>query len=61
MNDLTMVNVRGGSSDAASARLKQGLAAFPDVKVETQDEFKKSQLSGLTMMLNMLYRCSACR
>jgi putative ABC transport system permease protein len=55
VNDLTMVNVRGGSSDAASARLKQGLAAFPDVKVETQDEFKKSQLSGLTMMLNMLY------
>ena len=39
----------------ASARLKQGLAAFPNVKVETQDEFKKSQLSGLTMMLNMLY------
>jgi putative ABC transport system permease protein len=55
VNDLTMVNVRGGSSDEASARLKQDLAAFPNVKVETQDEFKKSQLSGLTMMLNMLY------
>ena len=55
VNDLTMVNVQGGSSDAASARLKQDLAAYPNVKVETQDEFKKSQLSGLTMMLNMLY------
>jgi putative ABC transport system permease protein len=55
VNDLTMVNVQGGSSEAASARLKQGLAPYPDVKIETQDEFKKSQLSGLTMMLNMLY------
>jgi putative ABC transport system permease protein len=55
VNDLTMVNVQGGSSDAASAHLTQGLAAFPNVKVQTRDEFKKSQLSGLTMMLNMLY------
>ena len=55
VNDLTMVNVRGGSSDVAGARLEHRLAAFPDVKVQTREQFKASQLSGLTMMLNMLY------
>jgi putative ABC transport system permease protein len=55
VNDLTLVNVRGGASAAASTRLEQGLAAFPDVKVETRDEFKASQLHGLTQMLNILY------
>ena len=54
-NELTLLNVSGGPSDANTARLEQALAAFPDVSVETRDEFKDGQLAELTTTLNVLY------
>ena len=54
-NKFTLLNIRGGPTDANSARLKSALAAFPDAQVETQDEFKNGQLHGLKRMLNLLY------
>jgi putative ABC transport system permease protein len=54
-NQFTLLNIRGGPTDANSARLKSALAAFPDAQVETRDEFKNSQLHGLKRTLNILY------
>ena len=54
-NELTLLNVSGGPSDANTARLEQALVAFPDVSVETRDEFKDGQLADLTTTLNVLY------
>jgi putative ABC transport system permease protein len=54
-NEFTLLNIRGGPTDANSARLKSALAAFPDAQVETRDEFKNSQLHGLKRTLNILY------
>ena len=47
-NELTLLNIEGGPTDANTARLKQAVAAFPDAKVQTRDEFKDSQLGDLT-------------
>ncbi len=54
-NELTLLNISGGPSDANTARLEQALVAFPDVSVETRDEFKDGQLAELTTTLNVLY------
>jgi putative ABC transport system permease protein len=54
-NEMTLLNVSGGPSDANTAALEQAIAAFPDVAVETRDEFRDSQLSELTTTLNVLY------
>jgi putative ABC transport system permease protein len=54
-NDLTLLNVAGDPSDATTAALERSVSAFPDVGVETRDEFKESQLSELKTMLNVLY------
>jgi putative ABC transport system permease protein len=54
-NDFTLLNVPGDPSDATTARLEESIAAFPDVSVETRDEFKSSQLSDLKTSLNILY------
>ncbi len=54
-NELTLLNISGGPSDANTAELEQAVAAFPDVAVETRDEFRDSQLSELKTTLNVLY------
>jgi len=54
-NEFTFVNVRGGASAENTAKLDRALAAFPNAKVETRDQFRDSQLSGLDTMLNVLY------
>ena len=54
-NELTLLNVSGGPSDANTAKLEQAIAAFPDVSVETRDQFRDSQLSELKTTLNVLY------
>jgi putative ABC transport system permease protein len=55
INDLTLLKVSGGTSDANTAALARSVAAFPNVDVQTRDEFKDSQLSDLTTMINILY------
>jgi putative ABC transport system permease protein len=54
-NDMTLLNVTGEPSEAHTANLERSVAAFPDAKVETRDQFKEGRLQGLTMMLNILY------
>jgi putative ABC transport system permease protein len=54
-NEFTFVNMRGGATAENAARLEQALAPFPNAKVETRDDFKNRQLSGLDQMLNILY------
>jgi putative ABC transport system permease protein len=54
-NELTLLNIEGGATEANTARLKQAVHAFPDAKVQTRDEFKAAQLGDLTSTLNILY------
>jgi len=54
-NDMTLVNVAGGPSQANTAALESSLAAFPDAMVETRDEFKNSRTAGLDRALTILY------
>lgn len=55
VNLFTLVNTRGGVTDANTRRLDAALRTFPDAKVQTIDQFKKNQLLGLTLLLNLLY------
>ena len=54
-NELTLLNVSGGPSDANTAVLERSVSAYPDVEVQTRDEFKDSQLSEIKTILNILY------
>jgi ABC-type antimicrobial peptide transport system permease subunit len=54
-NLYTFANVTGGASDATTAALKQRLAAFPDAKVQTKEEWVKARSAGINKLLNLLY------
>ena len=54
-NLFTLVNMHGGVTSENTAALEQSLASYPDAKIQTIDEFKKNQLMGLTLLLNLLY------
>jgi len=54
-NVYAFVNIRGGVSDANTAKLASALASFPDAKVQTEKQFKKQQESGINILLNLLY------
>ena len=54
-NLFTLVNMRSGVTAANTARLAQALHRFPDAKIQTISDFKKNQLQGLTLLLNLLY------
>ena len=54
-NDMTLLNIAGGPNDENTAALESSVAAFPDVEVETRDEFKDGQLSEIKTLLNILY------
>jgi putative ABC transport system permease protein len=54
-NLFTLVNMRGGVTAANTARLERALQKFPDAKIQTISDFKKNQLQGLTLLLNLLY------
>ncbi len=54
-NLMTLINVKGGVSDANTARLDASLAAFPDARIQTADEFKKTQEDDINLTLNVLY------
>jgi putative ABC transport system permease protein len=54
-NDMTLLNVAGDPDDATTAALERSVSAYPDVEVETRDEFKDGQLAELTTTLNILY------
>jgi putative ABC transport system permease protein len=54
-NLMTLINVKGGVSDANTARLDASLAAFPDARIQTASEFKKTQEDDINLTLNVLY------
>jgi putative ABC transport system permease protein len=54
-NLFTLVNMRGGVTDENTQTLERALRRFPNAKIQTIDEFKKNQLIGLTLLLNLLY------
>jgi putative ABC transport system permease protein len=51
----TFIDMQGGVTPANTRALAAALAAFPDSKVQTKDQFKHNQLSGLNTLLNLLY------
>jgi putative ABC transport system permease protein len=54
-NVYTFVNMQGGVRPANTQRLTAALAGFPDAKLQTKQQFKSNQLSGLNTLLNLLY------
>jgi putative ABC transport system permease protein len=45
----------GGVTDTNSAALEKAVAAFPNAKAQTRDEFKDNQIGPLNSILNILY------
>jgi putative ABC transport system permease protein len=54
-NLYVFANVHGGVTTANTKRLTAALAKFPDAKLQTKAQFTHNQLSGLTLLLNLLY------
>ena len=54
-NDFTFVNMEGGVTPANTASLERTLAAFPDAKLQTREQFKDAQVAQFTQILNVLY------
>jgi putative ABC transport system permease protein len=52
---MTLINVKGGVTDANTTRLESSLQAFPDAKVVTASQFKKNQQADINLTLNLLY------
>jgi putative ABC transport system permease protein len=47
--------VEGGVTPQNTQKLNDALASFPDAKIQTEAEFKKSQEAGINVLLNILY------
>ena len=54
-NVYAFINIVGGVGPANTARLNAALAKFPDAKLQTEAEFKKSQEAGINTFLHLLY------
>ena len=54
-NLFVFVTINGGVTDANTQRLDKALTAFPNAKLQDQQEFKDNQASGLKQVLNVLY------
>jgi putative ABC transport system permease protein len=54
-NVYTFIDTRGGVTPENTRALKTALAGFPDAKLQTKSQFKKNQLEGLNLLLNLLY------
>jgi ABC-type antimicrobial peptide transport system permease subunit len=54
-NLFVLLKVPGGVSPANTRALNTALAAFPDAKLQTKAQFVHNQLSGLNLLLNLLY------
>ena len=54
-NLFSFVRMRGGETDGNKAALERQLAAFPNAKVQTKQQFIDNQISGLNAILNVLY------
>ena len=54
-NLMTLINIKGGVSDANTARLNLSLHSYPDAKIMTASQFKKNQEADINLTLNLLY------
>ncbi|HLB17559.1 MAG TPA: FtsX-like permease family protein [Gaiellaceae bacterium] len=54
-NIFEFVNIRGGANPANTATLKHALAPFPDVKLQTESQFRKNQSKFIDQLLMLLY------
>jgi len=54
-NRLLFIAVDGEASAAAAAAIEKALEPYPDVALETRDEFIESQQASITTLLAMLY------
>jgi putative ABC transport system permease protein len=54
-NVYTFINIRDGVTPANTHRLQAPLRGFPDAKLQTKAQFKRNQLQGLDLLLNLLY------
>jgi putative ABC transport system permease protein len=54
-NVYAFIDVAGGVTTANTAKLNSALTSFPDAKIQTESQFKKSQEKGIDILLNLLY------
>jgi putative ABC transport system permease protein len=54
-NVYTFIDIAGGATAANTHKLESALAGFPDAKIQTESQFKKSQEQGIDTLLNLLY------
>jgi putative ABC transport system permease protein len=54
-NEMVILNIRGGVSEANTRALEQPLEGFPDAKIQTASEFKKNFEKPLDKILYLLY------
>ena len=54
-NLMTLIKMKGGVTDANTARLDLSLNSFPDAKVQTAAQFKQTQEDDINLVLNVLY------
>jgi putative ABC transport system permease protein len=54
-NLYAFINMKGGVTPANTRALQAALTSFPDAKLQTKSQFKKNQLQGLSLILNLLY------
>jgi len=54
-NFMTLINMKGGVSDANTSRLNISLNSFPDSKIQTAAQFKQTQEDDINKFLNVLY------
>jgi putative ABC transport system permease protein len=54
-NLYTFIAMKGDVNDSNTRALEKSLAAFPNAKAQTRQEFIDNQISGLSAVLNILY------
>jgi putative ABC transport system permease protein len=54
-NIMTLINIKGGITEANTARLNLSIGEFPEAKIQTAEQFKDNQAQILNKILNILY------
>jgi ABC-type antimicrobial peptide transport system permease subunit len=54
-NLYTFIQMQGDVTEENTKALESELAAFPNAKAQTRDQFVDNQISGLSSILNILY------
>jgi putative ABC transport system permease protein len=54
-DQMILINMQGGVTDANTEQLKEDASSFADAKVQTRDQFKKNFEKPIDALLNLLY------